>query len=190
MRDVTLGQTVLDNFPVYDIDGYTKLSGVTGFTVYLWKDTVPNATAVTITEIGTTGEYQISLTPDSAGVWACEILIPTNKEAWYGEYDVRQSSLEFTASMAEDGTTARFTVWGEDVFGRAEWLSSMTADIRDGSGGLVTALGSGVGPTADGTFLFTCLASLLYYNVPYYVSVTASNGSVIWTGNCGFVRVE
>jgi hypothetical protein len=189
-REVYIGSAIVDQFPVYAADGYTKVSGVAGFTYSVWKDAVIQAVVVTITEIGSSGEYLISFTPTSVGVWTCEVHIPTNDQMWYGEYTVKKSELEFSASMAEDGTTARFTVWGEDENGRATWLTGMTAEIRDSSGTLVASLGAGSGPSGDGTFLFTYLSSLLNYNVPYLLTIAATNGSITWNGNCGFVRVK
>ena len=190
MRNVSLGQPVIDQFPVYANDGYTKVSGETAFTVRIWKNAVPSAIASTVTEIGTSGEYKITFTPDSAGDWACTILANYNKSIWYGEYAVAKKDIEFTASMAEDGSTARFTVWGEDQAGRAAWLTGMTAEIRDSTGGLIASLGVGIGPTADGTFLFNCAASVLAYNTPYYLRIVATSGTITWNGNCGFVRVD
>jgi len=189
-RDVILGQAVVDQFPVFADDGYSKVSGESSFIVNIWKDAVLQVASYTITEIGTSGEYKITFTPSAEGYWACEVLINSNKQLWFGEYIVSKADIEFSSSMAEDGATARFTVWGEDVHGRAGWLTSMTAEVRDASGALVVSLGSGIGPSPDGTFLFTCLVPVLHYNVPYYLSIVASNGSNSWVGNCGFVRVE
>lgn len=189
-RPVTLGQTIIDQFPVYDTDGFSKKSGITVFDINLWKDAIPSLLPVAITEIGTSGEYKVELTPDSPGVWLCEVNIPFNKQAWYGEYTLEKSNIEFSSSMAEDGTTARFTVWGEDEHGRATWLTAMSAKVYDAAGSLVVDLGVGIGPSIDGTFSFSCLVPVLAYNVPYYLAVVASNSIATWDGNCGFVRVE
>jgi hypothetical protein len=189
-RHATTGRPVVDQFPVWEDDGYTKKSGETVFTVTIWKDGVVQSIPSSITEIGTSGEYEITFTPDDSGFWLAEVKIPYNEQVWFGQYDTEKSDLEFTASMAEDGATARFTVWGEDHQGRATFLTGMTAEIRDSAGGLVAPLGAGVGPSGENTFLFTITASVLLYNVPYFLSVVATNGTITWDGNCGFVRVD
>jgi hypothetical protein len=187
---LNLGDDVVDQFPVFADDGYTKISGLTSFTYTLWKDTVAQTIPVAFTEIGTSGEYRVSFTPDSSGFWTCEVLITVNHQQWYGEYTVAPTPLEFSASMGEDSTTASFTVWGESVTGRVNWLTSMSAKIHDAEGYLIADLGLGFGPTSDGTFVFNCLSSILAYNIPYYLAMTATTGGSSWNGNCGFVRVK
>lgn len=87
-RDVKTNEVVLDQFPVWDWDGYTKVSGETSFAVTLWKDTVVSAIPVTVAEIGVSGEYQISFTPDSVGYWRVEVIVDYNKDAFGFEYTV------------------------------------------------------------------------------------------------------
>jgi len=90
-RHVTLGTEASDQFPVLEADGYTKKSGETAFVKKLWKNGDPQALPVTITEIGTSGEYEINFTPDTIGFWSLEVLIDYNKQLWYGEYDVAEA---------------------------------------------------------------------------------------------------
>jgi len=74
-----------DQFSVYDTDGYTKKSGLTypaHFEIKLWKDCVVDSTTVVISEIGTSGEYKISFTPDEVGFYELEVHCLWNHEIW------------------------------------------------------------------------------------------------------------
>jgi hypothetical protein len=53
------------------------------FVVHLYKDGVTSIIAVTITEIGL-GEYHVSFTPDSIGIWSLDITRVTDDGARYG----------------------------------------------------------------------------------------------------------
>ena len=71
---------------MFDEDGYSLKSGETVFTAFLWKDAVVSAISVTVTEIGSSGEYKVSFTPDTEGVWNVQILADFNKDVWGREY--------------------------------------------------------------------------------------------------------
>jgi len=85
-RVVTSGAVIKDLFPLFDMDGYSLKSGETTFTTRLWKDAVASAVSVTVTEIGTSGVYEVSFTPDDVGVWNVQVLADYNKETWGNEY--------------------------------------------------------------------------------------------------------
>ena len=90
-RVVKTGEVVKDVFPVFDEDGYSLKSGETSFTTWLWKDSVVSVIAVTIEEIGSSGEYSTSFTPDEDGVWNLQILIDYNKDVMSREYVATES---------------------------------------------------------------------------------------------------
>ena len=75
-REIVIGELVIGHFPVLEEDGYTKHSGLTGtdFVVTVYLDSLPIVTAVTITEIGISGEYQYTFTPVVEGVYDVTIL--------------------------------------------------------------------------------------------------------------------
>ena len=82
----------LDQFSIYDEDGYTKKSGLvypTDFSISLWKNCIPDSTTVTIEEIGTSGEYKISFTPTEVGFYELEIHCLWNNEIWSVTIEVR-----------------------------------------------------------------------------------------------------
>lgn len=74
---VTPGETVKDQFSAFEDDGLTKRSGLTlagaDFVVTVYRDCVVNGLAVTITEIGSSGEYCLEFTPPDEAVWVVEV---------------------------------------------------------------------------------------------------------------------
>ncbi len=87
-REIQIGDTVIDQFPVFASDGYTKVSGQTAFTFSVWKDAVVESVPVTISEIGITGDYKVEFEPDAEGLWRLEVLIDYNKDIWHMDYVV------------------------------------------------------------------------------------------------------
>lgn len=87
-REIQIGDEVVDQFPVFDSNGYTKVSGQTSFAPSIWKDAVIKSIPVTVTEIGATGDYKVEFTPDAEGFWRLEVLINYNKDIWSVECDV------------------------------------------------------------------------------------------------------
>lgn len=86
-RQCKPGETVYDQFPIWEDDGYTKKSGETSFTIRIWKDGVVSALPVVIAEIGGTGEYKVTFVPNDKGFWMAEVTIAYNKQVWFGEYE-------------------------------------------------------------------------------------------------------
>lgn len=88
-RRVETGTLVIDQFPAFEDDGYTKRSGLTAgdFTISVWRDGVVSAAVVTITEIGTSGEYKVTFTPLVNGFYEIQVLIDFSKDIWYGSFD-------------------------------------------------------------------------------------------------------
>jgi hypothetical protein len=85
-RQVKINESVIDQFPVFDFDGYTKKTGETSFTSTLWRDGAVKAISVNINEIGTSGEYKVDFIPDQEGFWKLEILVDYNKDTFAFEY--------------------------------------------------------------------------------------------------------
>lgn len=89
-RSAALGDDVIDHFPAFESDGYTKRPGLSGadFTVSVYQDGALSAVPVTITEIGTSGEYKIEFEPTATGFWQVQVLIDFNKEVWASSIEV------------------------------------------------------------------------------------------------------
>lgn len=85
-RQVKSEEIVKDILSVFDLDGYTKKAGETTFTTQLFKDGAVSAVSVDVSEIGSSGDYLVSFTPDDIGVWEVQVLIDYNKDWWGGEY--------------------------------------------------------------------------------------------------------
>jgi hypothetical protein len=89
-RQVETGVEVQDNFSAFEDDGYSKRSGLTAgggdFSVSVFKNGSLFSLAVTITEIGSTGEYRVKFTPPSDGYYSIQVLINFSKDIWEGEF--------------------------------------------------------------------------------------------------------
>jgi hypothetical protein len=91
---VKVAVDVIDQFSIFQNDGYSKKTGETIFTSKVWKDGVVQGTSVNISEIGTSGEYKVSFQPDSIGFWSVQVLVDYNKDIWVGEYDAKVNSTD------------------------------------------------------------------------------------------------
>jgi hypothetical protein len=98
-RQVKTDVLVVDQFPVFEDDGYTKKSGETLFTPRIWLDGSPQAVPVSISEIGVSGEYKVEFTPNANGFWRVTVLIDYNKDIWGGEYEASTGSVEDLYNM-------------------------------------------------------------------------------------------
>jgi len=186
-RYVQIGSEVIDQFPVFDEDGYSKVSGVVDFDPTIWKDGVEQAVTPTITEIDSSGEYKISFTPDAVGVWVAEVLIPLNKQIWGNQYNVHLGSEEdgeMRFSMADDGNHITMLCWLEVDGQRVTTLTEVAAQIKD-KDGLVKDLGTNDSPDADGVFSFVSDSDLTTHHA-YFISVQGTDGSRTWYANKGF----
>jgi hypothetical protein len=104
---------VIDQFPAFEDDGYTKISGLqpSDFTTTVWADAVVQATPVSISEIGSSGEYKLSYTPPTEGYWKLEIYFNFNDEIMVSEAEVRvPESVDIMEQLAliKDGGTGLF----------------------------------------------------------------------------------
>ncbi len=109
------GVALVDVFPAFTADGASKQSGLSvgggNFATILTKDGVVDATAVTIAEIGVSGDYRASFTPATAGFWRLEVLVafsggPQPPERFFGEYNARP--IEEDIRLIKDGDDGDF----------------------------------------------------------------------------------
>ena len=82
MFEVSPGDTVTDQFAVFEDDGITKHTGLlqADFDIVVWQNGIVQALAVTVTEIGTSGEYKLVYTPPTAGYWKIELFSDFTEE--------------------------------------------------------------------------------------------------------------
>lgn len=89
-RQVQSETTVVDSFPGIDFDGFSRVTGLSTFTTWVWRDGVVDPTVVTITEIGATGEYKINLDAGAPGLLKVQIFVDYNKDLFEWNFDVRE----------------------------------------------------------------------------------------------------
>lgn len=191
-RKIQLGEEVVDQFPVWKEDGYTKKSGEISFTVSLWRNGVPSSVPVVISEVGSSGEYKATFTPDALGFWLLEIIPAFNHQPWKGEYDVEYGSDTDTkvgGAISDDTTTVKVALWleidGEPVFD----VDSMSAKVKTPDGTEIEDLGTKLTPSVDGVFEFEFETSKLTAHTPYLIAAVATKAGRPWYGNFGFVKV-
>jgi hypothetical protein len=111
IREVEDNVAVIDHFPALELNGYSKRSGLLqgsgDFSTTVFYDGTLTAIPVTITEIGTTGEYKVEWTPplSQLGYYSVQVLIDFNKDIWHGAYDVvdqRTNDLLQTTKLQAD----------------------------------------------------------------------------------------
>jgi len=87
-REVKTGAAVVDHFPVYEDDGFTKHSGLGpgDFVSTVYLNSSPIGLTVSITEIGSSGEYQCLFVPPVDGVYDIEIFNYFSEEIWWSQY--------------------------------------------------------------------------------------------------------
>jgi hypothetical protein len=113
MRHIAAGDPVVDMFPVFEDDGYTKHSGLVGgdFTTKVWRDGSPFPLAVVVTEEDASGEYVVGYVPPGDGYWKIEIFVDYNKDIWISEVIAGDGSIEniyATLQQIMDGGTGLF----------------------------------------------------------------------------------
>ncbi len=186
---IDLGSNLVDHFAVFEIDGYTKKTGETVFTTTVWKGGVVTAITSSIAEIGSTGEYALTLTPTSAGKWSAEVIVDYNKAVYGVEFEVKKADVEICFAAADDDTTTRFSVWMERDGERLTDFDSVAATLKASDGSTVVSLTTDTADTADGLFAFSAASSAITAGYEYYLDVTATRGSISWSNNLGFAKV-
>jgi hypothetical protein len=129
-RRMDIGGVFTDVFPVFEPDGFTKHSGVTSFVVVLLRDGFESVLPVTIDEIGTTGDYKVSFTPDAVGVWNIQVFNSYDNVWWGTVVEVIYTSIttEARVSVAFDDSVGRFFMeaWlerGNTIIPKADLIS-------------------------------------------------------------------
>jgi len=188
-REIIVGQTIYDQFPAWELNGFDKKSGLAGsFIVSIWRDGALQAVPVTITEIGSSGEYRTAFQPNAPGFWFLEVKIPYNRDVWKGEY-ASVGDLKFGCSMGEDGAIFAANIWLNLDGQRLIDVDTMSAKIKDGGGFEIADLGTSSTPSSDGVFEFSCGSGVLDRHVPYLIEATATRDGATFHANLGFTRV-
>lgn len=188
---ITLGATATDHFPLYELDGTTKHSGITGFTTIIWLNGIVNAVVGTVTEISTSGEYRVTFTPTSVGSWSWETTNTYNDDVFGGTFDVVAANVKFEMTASDNGVVASFGIWMTKDGVRVTDLTSMSLTARSSTGSSINVFTPVTSDTSEGVFRFTCSAGLFSSDVEYYLDITATRVSPAgsWSSNLGFTKV-
>lgn len=106
VRELKRNVAAVDQFPALEADGWNKRTGLVqpaDFVVRVWREAIVQSTTVTITEIGTSGEYRLDFTPDADGFWVIEVLIDFSKTLVrfsyaVSEYTTNEQALKLDAA--------------------------------------------------------------------------------------------
>ncbi|MCA9608947.1 MAG: hypothetical protein KC619_25270 [Myxococcales bacterium] len=91
MRRCYARERLVDQFPVFGEDGFSKVGGLgpDAFRITLYRDAELASAAVDTTEIpGSPGEYRLGFTPDAAGIWEVEIAYVAGRQVYAEQYEV------------------------------------------------------------------------------------------------------
>ncbi len=94
MRTVPARKLVVDHFPVYDTDGFTKVPGLSpaDLPVAVFRDSDVADVLVTVSEIaGSPGEYRLAFTPEQAGFYELEVSYAAGKQSYVEQYQVTEA---------------------------------------------------------------------------------------------------
>lgn len=105
-REVERNAPVVDQFPVFESDGHTKKSGLLAgnFTSEVFRQGAVVALPVTVTEIGTTGEYKTSFTPTDYDLYELQVKNDHNNDIWHAQYVSVEELTNELADEARDQT--------------------------------------------------------------------------------------
>ena len=94
MRRVSARTAVVDHFPVYGEDGFTKVPDLEpdDFAVVVFRDGEVAAVSVELAQIGASpGEYRLSFTPDQAGFYEIEVAFIAGQQTYAEQYEVTEA---------------------------------------------------------------------------------------------------
>jgi len=119
MRTCRINNAIKCGFAVFDANGYTKTTGQSAScTASLWLNGVVSAVTVTLSEIGTSGEYLATFIPDAVGIWHLEVLDPFNN-IWQEDIEARNADIDLlyqyeTGRWKVDHTAGTMTFYAAD----------------------------------------------------------------------------
>jgi hypothetical protein len=112
-REIQVGVPVTDHFSVFEDDGYSKHPGLlpVDFVTTVYRDNTPVALLVSISEIGSTGEYTATFIPTSEAIWDTEVLCRFNDEIFRGSFAAKAQ----TSSQVLQTLLTQISSLGADV---------------------------------------------------------------------------
>lgn len=179
---VTAGESVQFHFLALQLDGVTPYTGLVpaDFTILLFQNLTQSAETVTVSEIGTTGVYNFSFTPPSAGYWHANLqVIPTGD--WFQDDvhvlnagEIQGAEAQMNTAYEDSTSVLYMEVWldrnGQSI---VSGLVSCSVSLYDQVGNLLFTETSS-SPKADGRFSLTRSVTLLG-DRPYNATVTVTD---------------
>jgi hypothetical protein len=175
-----VGEEVISQFPIFDTDGVSYLSGVSpgDFEISEFRDDASAVVSATVAEIGSTGMYRVRFTPTEQAQWAVIVKLPTTGDVWgmlvraYSELSRDIAEAQMNAAYDDDASVLFLETW-LDRGGRtvpAADLVSCSVTVYTASGTALFTVSS-ITPKADGHFGMS-QATPLDDNRPYSAMVT------------------
>lgn len=148
--NASVGELVQIQFPCFDIDGITPLSGLidTDFGKLLLLDNSVSGVTMTITEVGATGRYVMTFTPSADGLWYAEVETPVE--------DIFADQVEVGPPPDDWLTAIAIEVWstllpaGFPVDSAGFRLATVDANVADIHDALIMAVLTATGGGVDG----------------------------------------
>ena len=94
MRRVGARTEIIDHFPVYGDDGFTKVPDLApdAFALVVFHDGEVAQVNVDISQIpGSPGEYRLAFTPVQAGFYEIEVAYEAGKQVYAEQYEVTEA---------------------------------------------------------------------------------------------------
>ena len=91
MRRAYARAALVDQFPVFGEDGFTKVGGLgpDSFRITVYRDAELAAAPLDVVEIdGSPGEYRLAFTPEAAGIWEVELAYLAGRQVYAEQYNV------------------------------------------------------------------------------------------------------
>jgi hypothetical protein len=180
MKELQLGEQIISYFSVFQDDGITPNTGLTGdnFTVLLINENNIVTLAYSIVEIGVTGKYKFSCTPESVGNW--HIFISTANEVWEDDIKIFNiltrdiSDTHLNISYNNELDIIYFDAWlersGQFI---SSGLVSCVITLYNNEGTELVSLNS-ISPLPNGHFSLSTSIST-FENTPYSVIVVITD---------------
>lgn len=171
----SVGELVRIQFPCFDIDGVTPMSGLvnTDFVKLLLRDNVVSAVVATVSEVGSTGRYVISFTPDADGLWYAEVQTPVD--------DIFSDQVEVGPPPDDWLTAIADVVWWEGLPGAfpvnsAGWrLANVDENVTDLHHALIMAVLTATGGDVSHVETNATKPDSFYDNLTVVVRDSAGN---------------
>jgi hypothetical protein len=175
--NASVGELVQVQFPAFDIDGITPLVGLVDgdFTKLLLVDNAISAQTVTVTEVGSTGRYVITFTPNANGLWYAEVTTPV-EDIFADQVEVGPPPDDWLTAIADEvWSTILPAAFPADSAG--ERLATVDDNVEDVHHALIMAVLTATGGTASGVETGATQADGFYEGLTLVVRNAAGNVS-------------